>query len=402
MNDRRLLTPRDAIVWTSAFALVALLLIATGFTSDDPDSALYAGLSARLAQEPPSRWIAPQWWGFWPEAEMTGLFREHPAGILLIPAALTRIGIPAEQSAYVVGIAAGLLSLVFIAALVQRATSRDDARAALLLLQFMPVAFIFRIRANHEYPMLLCLAMTLWGLSAVRRTWAAWPVVAAAMTAGLLVKGVFVVLIVVGAALWLLLDPLRERAHPWRPWIAVGGALAAMLAAAAAYDAWYLRATGETFWLPYWRRQLGPVTLASPLDDAWSFATNFGFYVSRLVWHPAPWSVAVLAVIWRRAAGGPAALAPIDERTRRGFVFAVAFALLAILVLTPSSRFAERYAFSATHAIAAAGAVAAYRLWPRVRRAVSWIDASVPAAPAVVWLVLMLLRIVGGPVLPRL
>ena len=34
------------------------------------------------------RWLAPEWWGFWPDAQMTGLFREHPAGVFLLPAAL--------------------------------------------------------------------------------------------------------------------------------------------------------------------------------------------------------------------------------------------------------------------------------------------------------------------------
>jgi 4-amino-4-deoxy-L-arabinose transferase-like glycosyltransferase len=403
MTGERLLTRRDAIAWTGAFLIVAALLVVTGFTSDDPDSALYAGLSARLAQEPPSRWIAPEWWGFWPEAEMTGLFREHPAGVLLLPTALTVVGIPAARGAYVVGVGAGLLSLVLIGSLIQRASSREEARAALVLLQLMPVAFIFRIRANHEYPMLLCLVAALWGLSAVRRTWAGAFLVAGAVTAGLLIKGVFVLLILIGALLWLVLNPLGEQQRPLRPWIAFGAALAAMVAAAAGYDAWYSRVAGETFWLPYWQRQLGPVTIASPLEDAGSFARNFLFYLSRLIWHPAPWSIALVVGGWRWYRGGSAAAPDPADRSRRvAVVFAVTFALLSILVLTPSSRFAERYAFSATWAIAAAGVVAAYQVWPTVRRWVRRADADVAALPALVWLALMILRLVSGPMLPRL
>jgi 4-amino-4-deoxy-L-arabinose transferase-like glycosyltransferase len=34
-----------------------------------------------------------------------------------------------------------------------------------VLLQLMPVAFIFRIRANHEYPILVCLLLSLLGLA---------------------------------------------------------------------------------------------------------------------------------------------------------------------------------------------------------------------------------------------
>ena len=400
MSDR-LLTGRDAVVWAGAFAIVAALLVLTRFSSDDPDSALYAGLSARLAQERPARWIAPEWWDFWPHAEMTGLFREHPAGVLLLPTAMTRLGIPAEQGAYVVGIATGLGSLVLIGILVHRLTGRDDGRLALLLLQLMPVAFIFRIRANHEYPMLFCLVLVLWGLELVRRSWSGVMVVAVGMTAALLIKGVFVIMVLIGAGLWLVLNPTGDRARPLRPWIAVAAGLAAMLAAALAYDAWYASVTGEAFWLPYWQRQLGPVTLASPLEDAWSFTRNFLFYASRLVWHPAPWSIALIVSAWQLRGR----LRPWWQRAppelTRGLVFALGFALLSVLVLTPSSRFAERYAFSATFAIGAAGVVAVSSVWPRVGDVARRVDAAVPAAPAVLWFALMLLRLVTGPILPR-
>jgi 4-amino-4-deoxy-L-arabinose transferase-like glycosyltransferase len=389
-------------VWAGLFAVVVLLLVVIRFSSDDPDSALYAGLSARLAQEPAGRWIAPEWWGFWPEAAMTGLFREHPAGVFLLPTALTRVGIPAEQGAYVVGVAAGLASLLLVGGLVRRLTSRTEARAALVLLQLMPVAFIFRVRANHEYPMLLCLLVTLWGLVSVRRTWAGLSIAAIGMTAGLLIKGVFVVMILLAASLWILLNPTRDTGHPLRPWIALAGGLAAMAAVALVYDEWYARVTGETFWVPYWQRQLGPVAIASPIDNTWAFGRNVLFYASRLLWHPAPWSVALLAAAWRwrgRLAGW---WREAPAQTTRGILFVLAFAALSILLLSPSSRFAERYAFSATYAIAAAGAVAACRIWPAVGRTVFRLDASMPAFPALVWFGLMLLRLIGGPILPRL
>jgi hypothetical protein len=217
-----------------------------------------------------------------------------------------------------------------------------------------------------------------------------------------LIKGVFVLLVLIGGVLWLLLNPLREREQPHRPWIAFGIAVAAMIGAAIGYDAWYASVTGDTFWRPYWARQLGPVTIASPLEDAAGFARNFLFYLSRLLWHPAPWSFALLLAWWRSRAARPAASSDADRRTRSAVLFALAFALLSILVLAPSSRFAERYAFSATYAVAAAGAVAAYRVWPAVRRTATQLDERVPAAPAVLWLTLMLLRMVSGPILPRL
>ncbi len=395
MTPAPLVTRREAVAWAGACVVAALCIVLMDFKSDDPDSALYASLSSRLSQEPPGRWIAPEWWGHWPEAAMTGLFREHPAGVFLLPTALTRVGLPAEQGAYIVGVGAGLASLLLIGGIAHRLTSRAEARAVLVLLQLMPVAFIFRVRANHEYPMLVCLLVTLWGVIAVRRHW--WGLAAAAigMAAGLLIKGVFVVMILLGAGLWLLLNPTRESERALRPWIAAAAGLAAMAISAVVYDAWYLRVTGETFWIPYWERQLGPVTMASPIDEPWGLARNFLFYVSRLLWHPAPWSLALLMAVWR-AGLRPAAWWRDGSPRTRGVIFVLAFALGSILVLTPSSRFAERYAFSATFAVGAAGVVCAYRHWPSLRDMLTRLDAAVPAFPAMVWLALILLRLGWG------
>ncbi len=407
MMRSRLLSPREGLLWALAFVAISAMLVATRFTSADPDSSLYASISGRLTQEPASRWIAPQWWGFWPETKMEGLFREHPSGVFVVPAAVARIGIPGEQAAYVVGIGYGLIALLLIGVLIARLTSVGDARAALVLLQLMPVAFLFRIRANHEYPMLVALLVTLVSVEGARRSWGWIAGIALGLTLGLLVKGVFVVMAVLGAGLWILINPTRARGTTGRAVVACVIAAAVTAGIAVLYDAWYLRVTGETFWGPYWRRQLGPVTIATPLDNASTLAGHVFFYVSRLIWFPAPWSIALLTAawqLWRHRAGdaGPSAWRRLSGSARRGAVFALGFAALSILLLSPSSRFAERYAFSAAFMVGAVGAIAAYRTWRPVTRALETLDARVPALPAMVWLALMLVRIVLGPWLPRI
>src|SRR5262245_4991681 len=162
-----LVSRREAALWLVCFAFVAILLVALRFESDDPDSDLYARLSARIAEQPLVRWVAPEWWGLWSRVGLTGYYREHPIGGFALPAALARLGLPGEQAAYIVGVAAGLISLLLIGHLVERLTTRADGRAALLLLQIMPVAFLFRIRANQEYAMLICQLVTILGLDRV-------------------------------------------------------------------------------------------------------------------------------------------------------------------------------------------------------------------------------------------
>jgi hypothetical protein len=392
----------DRGLWAIAVVIAALCLVAVRFTSEDPDSALYAGIADRLSQEPVARWVAPEWWGFWPEAQMTGRFREHPAGIFWLPAALGRVGIPPLQGAYVVGVTAALGALLLIGSIVSRLTaSPANGRAVVVLLQIMPVAFIFRIRANHEYLMLFALTLMLAGLAGIGRSWRFVPLVAAGLVTGLLVKGVFVVLLLVAAGWWIAINPTGDPRGRTRGITAMVIGLAAMAVAAAAYDWQYQRVTGETFWRAYWERQLGPLDIATPATGGSTLVHNVAFYLTRLAWHPAPWSLALLWAAWRWRAGAGEAWRRAPRSARRGLAFALGFAGLSILVLAPSSRFAERYVFSGTYAVGAVGAVIALCQWPRLRTMLDHADAAVPAFPMIVWLGLLLLRLTAGSLLPR-
>jgi 4-amino-4-deoxy-L-arabinose transferase-like glycosyltransferase len=394
-----LLSRREGVAWAGCFLLVAALLVGTRFNSDDPDSALYAALSARLSEESPHRWIAPEWWGHW---NSEGLFREHPVGVLLLPTILGALGIPGVQAAYIVGIATALLSLLILGHLIGRMTTSADGRLALVLLQLMPIAFIFRIRANHEYPMLLALLVMIVALDRVRMSWRWLLVPALALTAALLIKGVFVVILGLAAAIWIVGNPLRSPGPAWRAIAACAIAAVVMIAVAVGYDAVYLRETGERFWGPYWQRQLAPLTLSAPLGEESAFLHHLYFYLLRLLWHPAPWSFALVAAIWRARRSLAGTWHGMSESARRGLGCAVTFAAASIAMLTPASRFAERYPFSAHYAIAAAGVVVALYVWPRLRARIERLDRSVPAFPVIVWLTLMLLRLATGPLLPRI
>jgi len=395
--DRPFLTPRELLVWAACFLAGGSLIVLTGFTSLDPDSALYVGISGKLAGEPPSRWIAPLWWGFW---GWTHLFREHPAGLMMLPATLGKLGIPGVQAAYVQGVAAQMGVLMLIGVLVSRVTRAAEGRAAMLFLQVMPVAFIFRVRSNHEYPMLFWLVLTLVALDNVRhRSWLWAAVVALAISAALVIKGVFVVLILIAAGLWILLNPTRRTGSMTRPIVAVALALVAAALVAWGYDLWYFKVTGETFWAPYLRRQLGPVTVASPTTGALTALHHLGFYVLRIVWHPAPWSAAVLMAAWHYRGRLVATVRSAAEG--RTVLFCGLFVLAVIGLLFPLSRFAERYAFSATYTVGTIGVVLACRNWKPIQRMDRWWASSSTAA-AVLWLILIVLRLVVGPMLPRL
>jgi hypothetical protein len=251
--------------------------------------------------------------------------------------------------------------------------------------------------------MLFFLLVSLVGIDAVRQGWRHVWITPFALSAALLVKGVFVAVPLLAVGLWILINPRRLRGGLWRPIVTCAISLAVMAAVALVYDALYLRATGETFWGPYWNRQLAPLTLSSPgANDEASFGPHLRFYLVRMLWHPAPWSFALLVGIWNRVRHPHAARAPLSPEARRGLLFAGSFAVVSILMLSPISRFAERYAFSANYAVAAIGIVTALGVWPSLRAALERLDRAVPALPALVWLTLMLLRLAIGPFLPRI
>ena len=388
---------KEPTAWVAALLVVWALLAATGFASRDPDSAFYAVMSARLANGPLSGIIAPEWGGLW---NGSGLWQEHPIGIYLAPIGLAWIGYPASQAAYAVGIAAALACLLLLSRLA-RAAEPSAGRSALVLLQLVPAAFVFRVRANQEYPMLLCLLVVLLALDGVRRSWAWSLAVAAGVIAALLVKGVFVAIVLLGAGVWVLVNPLRVPGSMLRPLAALAAAALASVAVALVYDQLYLSAAGTTFWAGYWRRQLGPVADAAPGAGPLALVYHAFFYLAHLAWLSAPWGAALvaLAIGWFTRARG--AWRALPDALRGATLFALAFAAVTIVMLSPSGRFAERYLFSPIFVTAAIGVAAACRMWPVIPVTVAQIERRVPFLPVLVWLILIVGRLGFGPLLPR-
>jgi 4-amino-4-deoxy-L-arabinose transferase-like glycosyltransferase len=272
-----------------------------------------------------------------------------------------------------------------------RAAEPSAGRSALVLLQLVPAAFVFRVRANQEYPMLLCLLIALVALDGVRRSWGWSLAVAAALTAALLVKGVFVAIVLLGAGLWVLVNPLRVPGSIVRPLVALAGSLVAMAAVALVYDQLYEQAAGTTFWAGYWRRQLGPVADAAPGAGILPLVYHAFFYLAHLAWLSAPWGAALIALAWHAH----------QETLRRAALFALAFAGVAIVLLSPSGRFAERYLFSPIFVSAAIGIAVACRTWPHIPVTVAQIERRLPYLPVLLWLILIAGRLGFGPLLPR-
>jgi hypothetical protein len=386
------------VSWITVLSASATLLALTQYSSRDPDSTVYAGIAARLAQEPVHRWIAPEWWGLW---GAKGLFREHPVGIFVLPALLGRLGYPAAQAAYLVNGCFQAASLMLIASLAAAYASRRESRALAWMLQLLLIAFVFRIRANQEFAVLAGIALALYATERSRER-VEWAVMTAfAFVWVLLVKGVFGLAVPVMCGVWLAIRGTGDR-RPTAPWVALGLILLAAPLVTIAYEAMYQRVAGESFLAFYFGPRLDAGSVAEGAFARWP--PQVIWYIGRLVWYALPWSVfaiaAGVALIRARRQKSSTMHDPSDARATQGLQFAAVSSAILIAAFAVADRRADRFIFPAYFFVGAAGAIAATRWSPRLARAVAVLDR--PWVPAAVWFGLFLLRLASGPHLPRL
>lgn len=389
---------REVLAWAVALVVTWTTLAVLGYGARDPDSRLYAEIAARTAAAPLSQWIAP---AFPPGWYMRGPFREHPAGFFAPPAMLARLGYPAPQAGYALNVLYQILALALLVRLAATVVAGAEARALGWLLQLLPIAFTFRIRANHEAAVLLCLLAALLGMERARSR-PRWAILTALGLVGLLVvKGLLAVFGPVLCALWLLARRLkapRPAPSDRGAWLGLALSVAAMAVAAAVYESLYRQATGEPFWSFYVTRQLGVAAVADSGTRLTRCSYNIVWYLARVLWFSVPWSLTLLAAAWHiRANAGSApdpAESPADAKTRAGALFVGLTVALYVGVFSLSDRRADRYVFPAYYAVGAAGAVTALRASPNLRRFAGRLDQA--WVPAAVFVLAFLLHLAGG------
>ncbi len=382
---------KTVVLWVSVVAAAAVLLVAVDFQSGDPDSALYARLSAAIAPTPIDHWIAPEWAGAW---NLHGPFREHPVGILLLPAAAIRLGVPSEQAAYIVNMVYQVAVILLIPLVARVVVARSEARALAWVLQLLPIAFVFRVRANQEHPVLMAFVAMLYATHRAR-TQPAWVVLGVvAFCFFLLVKGAFAMFALVAAALWLVLIPTPPGGSDRWAWAGLTLTLFVAALVVVGYEAFYVRTTGESFLTFYRARRLGDSMSLTQSGLIRHSLANVWFYVLRVLWFAAPWSLCAVAAAWTwlRIKTSRVSSPRFGDTTDRALVWALLIAAMYIIVLSPALVRAERFIFPAYFVIGAAGAVAAMRHFDGFRRfslrSESWFW-----LPPTVWFVTVLLSL---------
>src|SRR5262252_1442376 len=157
---------RSWLAWGGVLIMAAILLVVVNVRALDSDSALHIGFVERLSAQPASRWIAVEWGGLW---GFEGLYREHPIGILIPPLFLSKLGFPSSQAPFLANAIYQVLSLLVIQKLAATVVPEVEARALTWMLQLIPIAFTYRIRANHEQAVLLLFLTALWSVEKSRK-----------------------------------------------------------------------------------------------------------------------------------------------------------------------------------------------------------------------------------------
>jgi hypothetical protein len=388
------------LVWGGVLAVAALLLVVVHVRALDSDSGLHIGLVERLNALPVSRWIAPEWWGLW---GFEGLYREHPVGILIPPLVLSRLGFPAAQAPLLANAIYQVLSLVIVANIAAAVVPALEARALSWMLQLIPIAFTYRIRANHEQALLLLFFVALWAVEKSRKD-ARWiGLLVFSAIAAVLVKGVFAAWIFIGCAAWLLIVknngsvPQIDRFHnevrrDLPAWIGLAFSFAAVLVVIAGYEFLYRQATHESFLAVYLGRQIGAAAVAKGPSFLVQKLSNLVFYGGRLLWFAFPGSLAVLAVFWKRSR-----LNSVPDRTRQAFLFSVGISLLYVVLFSLSDRHADRYIFPAYYLFAACGMISAANQSTWLHRFIGRWDQHHQVLTPLLWLILFCLNLASGP-----
>jgi hypothetical protein len=396
-------TKGAAAAWLAAWAVTAFLIGVLHYESRDPDSQLYAGISARFVTEPVVQWIAPQWWGFW---NGQGPYCEHPVGMFVVPAALGRAGYPPLQAAYAIN---ALYQVASFALVTLIAASVVPSRASALgcILQLLPIAFVFRVRANQEYAVLAGLLFAIYATERAR-TRPPWMIgMVAGFCAVLLVKGVFAFMVPIACLIWLVARA-PSNTRPRQDWAAWSG-LALMpvvgLIVTLAYETAYVKVTGQSFLEIYRSRQLPDDALAAR-SLLWRVTYTASWYATRIIWYPFPWSLMAIAAAAGCLRGGQwwpfgktASTSHGRDPAWQGGWFAIVTALILTSVFSIAHRKADRYIFPVYFLVGAVGAGAALRRTQWMAMIASKLDRA--WAPAALYLLLVILTLISSGRLPR-
>lgn len=351
---------------------------ALNYQTSDPDSQFYVFLTRQQALRDSSELMAPYWLGQ-QNIRPDEYVRDHLIGQIALGYGFAQLGFPPETSLYVACALFSLLSYLLIHAILRHWLSSEDALLATLLTLILPISFLYRVRANHELPLLFFCLLVVWGGLSIRSL-ARYTALVVLSTAGVfLVKGFVFVVIPMLAVLTLLLNGTLTL----KRWIArslvVGLVSVAVTGAVGvAYEAAFRQVTGQSFFHDYFTIQFLNRSVRHTAGDypfilkrVWAM----GYYLVQSLWYGVPLTVVGGYVFFGKGQRGPVGRGQKSARVfalwthcrsflrsevplcsglpsaMQGFVLLLVLALSYIALMALSDRVSGRYVFPAFYLI---------------------------------------------------
>lgn len=360
------------------YIILCGLVIVFPYEYRDSDSSCYSSISQKLGHRPLREWCAPQWWG---HGGNSGLFQDHPPGILWLPALFVRAGLPGRSAALCANFLYIFLSLYFAFLISDHFGNSTFGWAAVFAFVLTPIFLQYLLRANQEHPLNSAVLAGLYGLSRLEDSRRYSLLFVLALIFAIFIKGISALILVLLALLYWLIFFRKKRT--------LGVILLASLMALIAiglFEIWYRNQTdGTSFWLNYLSFQGGK-------SVQWSFhplhkVYNFLWYMARALWFPAPWFFFVIYGFYQSKKK------ELKLFRDKFFQFLIIGALLVILFFSFFDRKADRYIFPAYSFLVLAGVWVLFRLKSKILLFIQKKERLLPLYLSLILIVFTLLRI---------
>jgi 4-amino-4-deoxy-L-arabinose transferase-like glycosyltransferase len=361
---------RSGVLFFLTYIVLCAIVSVFPYEYYDSDSSCYSSLSQKLAFQPLAKWCAPEWWG---HGGNQGLFRDHPPGILWLPAFLVRAGVKGPSAALCANFIYILFSLYFLFKLARFWGDAAFGWAAVFGFVLTPIFLQYLIRANQEHALNLAIISGIYGLARSEESFRHKGLFVLAFLFAVFIKGLSALILTLLAIIyWIVI--LRNR----KPLFLIAGAHLLALVATLLFELWYRGVTGTSFWAAYLAfqggRSLG--SLLSPLGKIY----NFLWYDARALWFAAPW---IILGIWSLFKSRKEKLGVFKDPFSRFLVFGS----LAIMVsFSLADRKADRYIFPAYGLLV----LASVRIFSNIKPGfLSWVRRQEQRLPIVLCILLI-------------
>src|SRR5262245_29845532 len=271
-------------------------------SSIDADSRTYSNITANLARHPLKDLFAVKWYGdykIYPASSVLAeYFYEHPPGLFFLPWIVAQLGFPGYNALFAVDIMFQMWCFIILINLGRRFLPSSYAHLIPLMLLFMPIAFQYNVRGNHESGILFYFLLSFLVVSGeCNNTWHLLVLIFTFTSLGFL-KGAlalpcFLVVFITSMVSWRLRQGSFSCFITSKPCFFLIISLAFSVFFAILFELVHLNLSGNSFWTLNLNLQVLKRAAPPARSSVWLLRKvyNVGFYLLMVSWYSFPYSI---------------------------------------------------------------------------------------------------------------